>query len=656
MSRRVAAVAALAAAALTVPGAVPAVAAPAGVAPAGVAPAVGRVAPAPAGGDLTASVAEVTPERLRIVADVPRTADGKLPPLTVARDGFALPVSVAPGAPEALADGPRTVVVVVDTGLAGARLRAVRDAVLALVAALPTDVAVGLVAAGAEPAVAATPTTDRAAVRAAVDGLPASDGTALYDALRAAVAVGGPDADRRLVVVAGGRDDDTAAASAAATAVTAAADRVDLVRIGPADDGLGQLRRLATSSGGTVRVAGVSALPAALGAVAATVPARVTLTVAVPPELGGTSTTLTVTAGTGATRVSAALPVRFAAVPRPADGDPTRGALSLPSLGPVPLGLLVFAALLLASLLVVLGLSGSVSRSRLKQVDRFRLGGGGASPDDRSVPPQPEGHVARPLLALSDRLVRSGGAEERIGRDLERAGLTMRPREWMAWRTGTALGGTVLLGLLGGVLGALLGALLGWLATSLYRRLRESRRRRTFAEQLPDALQLIVGSLRSGFALSQAIDGVVRDFPAGPLTVEFGRALAEVRLGSDLDDALERAARRVDNNDLAWAVMAIRIQRDTGGNLAEVLATTVETLRERDRLRRHVRALSAEGRLSAYVLIALPFVMAGWMLLVRREYIEPLWTTPVGLVMLIGAAVLMVVGTVWMSRWVKVEV
>jgi tight adherence protein B len=201
-----------------------------------------------------------------------------------------------------------------------------------------------------------------------------------------------------------------------------------------------------------------------------------------------------------------------------------------------------------------------------------------------------------------------------------------------------------------------IGAVLGWLAAGFYRRQRQARRRRALAEQLPDALQLVVGSLKSGFSLAQALDAVSRDLPPGPLAATFGRVTAEARIGADLGDALERAAERTGNTDLAWIVMAIRIQRDTGGNLAEVLATTVDTLRERERLRRQVWALSAEGRLSAYILIALPILMGLWLFLTRRDYLAPLWTTSTGLVMLFGAAGLLVVGSIWMSRWVKVEV
>ena len=196
---------------------------------------------------------------------------------------------------------------------------------------------------------------------------------------------------------------------------------------------------------------------------------------------------------------------------------------------------------------------------------------------------------------------------------LDNAGMAMQPKQWTQVRLAALVIGAVLVGILLGLIGILLGALVAWLVTGAYPRFRERRRQAAFADQLPEALQMVVGSLRSGFSLAQSLDGVVRDSPPGPLTVELGRALSEVRLGADLADALERTATRVDNNDLSWAVTAIRIQRDTGGNLAEILETTVETIRERGRLARHVRALSAEGRLSAYVLIALPFVLAGWM-------------------------------------------
>ena len=157
-----------------------------------------------------------------------------------------------------------------------------------------------------------------------------------------------------------------------------------------------------------------------------------------------------------------------------------------------------------------------------------------------------------------------------------------------------------------------------------------SRNRAAFAEQLPDVLQLIAGSLQSGFSLPQALDAVVRE-DTQPSTGEFSRALAEVRIGADLEDALDRVADRMDSADLRWTVMAIRIQREVGGNLAEVLLDNRGTMRERAFLRRHVRALSAEGRLSAYILVVLPVLVGIWLFISSPSYMRPLYTTPAGL-------------------------
>jgi tight adherence protein B len=312
---------------------------------------------------------------------------------------------------------------------------------------------------------------------------------------------------------------------------------------------------------------------------------------------------------------------------------------------------LVFGGLLLAMLLLVTRVGGSTRKGRLRQVEQFRLGVRGTPVTGRMAVDRPVGAFARTVGPAGP-----VAADAPAGQPASGAQRTMSPRQWLLVKAGAAVLGALLFGVLAGPVGVLLGALLGWLLAAAYPRLRERRRRDAFADQLPDALQLIVGSLRSGFSLAQAIDALIQDSPPSPLTVEFGRAIGEVRLGADLDDALERVAQRVGNEDLAWAVMAVRIQRETGGNLAEVLETTVETLRERDRLRRHVQALSAEGRLSAYILIALPFALAGWLLAVRRDYLSVLWTTSAGLTMLVGAGVLMAVGIVWMMRWMKVEV
>lgn len=159
--------------------------------------------------------------------------------------------------------------------------------------------------------------------------------------------------------------------------------------------------------------------------------------------------------------------------------------------------------------------------------------------------------------------------------------------------------------------------------------------------------------MQSGFSLPQALDAVIRE-DTQPTAGEFSRALAETRIGGELETALDRVADRMDSKDLRWTVMAIRIQRSVGGNLVEVLRATGETMRERAAIRRHVRALSAEGRLSAYILIALPILIGAWLFLTRDSYMRPLYATPLGLAMMTGAVLLVAAGTVWMRNVVKV--
>jgi tight adherence protein B len=205
------------------------------------------------------------------------------------------------------------------------------------------------------------------------------------------------------------------------------------------------------------------------------------------------------------------------------------------------------------------------------------------------------------------------------------------------------------------LVGALLGALLGLVAPQAVLRFLAARRAKAFERILPDALMLVATSLKSGFGLPQALDAVARD-AAEPVAKEFSRALAETRIGTDISDALERVAERMDSEAMRMAVMAIRIQREVGGNLAETLGTTARTLRERESLYRQVRALSAEGRLSAYILIALPFCIFFYMLWINPAYISLLWTTLPGIVMSVGAMVMLVIGIFWMRSMVKIEV
>ncbi|HWO66881.1 MAG TPA: type II secretion system F family protein [Umezawaea sp.] len=283
-------------------------------------------------------------------------------------------------------------------------------------------------------------------------------------------------------------------------------------------------------------------------------------------------------------------------------------------------------------------------------IERYRSSRA-APPSDTSA----KSALFRFMLHVGDRSL-SQGRRERNAARLDLARLSLTPAEWLVIRSavaGFAAGG---LGVLTkSTTGLVIGLVLGWFASRAFLRRRVAKRRAAFADQLPDTLQLLVGALQAGFSLPQALDTVVRE-DTQPIAGEIARALARTRLGASLEEALEIVAHRMGSPDFVWLVMAIRIQRHVGGNLAELLLTTVHTMRERSSLRRQVRALSAEGKLSAYVLIGLPIMLALWMFISRREYIAPLYTTTLGLVLLGAGVTCVALGWFWMSTLIKVKV
>lgn len=342
-----------------------------------------------------------------------------------------------------------------------------------------------------------------------------------------------------------------------------------------------------------------------------------------------------------------------------ATGDARLAAVSTP----VVVGALVAVFIALAVLIyVATGALTGTDRQESEVVRRLSMYSvAGSKPQQISVTEQGtrlgDGALTRTAVGLMARVARTGQMEAALDSRLEAAGFPLRTAEWMLLHVGAAVGSALvlLIAARGSIVAALVGLLLGLIVPWMILSLAKSRRESKFLSQLPDTLQLLAGSLAAGYSLPQAMDSVVRETQA-PISVEFNRALIEARLGLLAEDALDGIAARTGSRDFSWIVMAIRIQRDIGGNLAELLSTVAETLRERERLRRQVSALSAEGRLSGWILGLLPVVFALYLMLARPEYIAPLFNTPLGLVLLgIGGAIL-AVGAFWMSRVIKVEV
>ena len=269
--------------------------------------------------------------------------------------------------------------------------------------------------------------------------------------------------------------------------------------------------------------------------------------------------------------------------------------------------------------------------------------------------------ISEQILGFSDKLTRERESTAKAVMLLERADLPLRANEWYVLRAVAVVVTTATAwfffhdSAITGLLGIIGGLLAGFFVPQLFLSFMASRRAKKFEAQLPDVLTLLASSLATGFSLSQGVDAVVRD-ASEPSAKEFARALAETRIGAPLEDTLDHLAKRMDSVNMTWTTMAIRIQRQVGGNLAETLRTTATTLREREALKRLVRGLSAEGRLSAYILMALPIGLFLYMFVGNRPYIEVLWSSPIGWGLLVAGSVSMTAGYFWMRKVVNVEV
>jgi tight adherence protein B len=243
-----------------------------------------------------------------------------------------------------------------------------------------------------------------------------------------------------------------------------------------------------------------------------------------------------------------------------------------------------------------------------------------------------------------------------ISSALEQANIPLTPGEAIIAAIGLAIISGLVVGL---VLQSFIWAIVVGAAVlafaSVYVNHVASKQRKTFDMQLPDTLNLLSTSLRAGYSIMQAIEAAAQEAPE-PTRREFGRAMAEIRLGRPMIDSLGDIAARMESKDFDWAVLAISIQREVGGNLAEVLQSTAETIQHRNRFRREVKALTAEGRFSMWIMALLPVAVFGMIMVLNPGYAEPLYTTIPGYAMVGGALFLMVVGVLWMQKIVKIEV
>ncbi len=259
--------------------------------------------------------------------------------------------------------------------------------------------------------------------------------------------------------------------------------------------------------------------------------------------------------------------------------------------------------------------------------------------------------------ARTAQILANRGWTDRLKAGLTSAGMTLKPEEFVLISAACGVGGAFGLFVIGrgSVPAAVLGFFIGLSILPLMLRVKASRRQAQFLYELPDTLSALASSLSSGASLTQALDAVARE-SSGPMQEELQRVIIENRLGTSIQDALEQTAIRMNCDDLQMVVMAIRLQSNVGGNLSTLLKTVANTLRERVKMTRHVKALSAEGRMSLWVLMALPVVVAVFSALTRPEYFRIFYTTVPGVIMLVMGILMMTAGYLWARSIVKVEV
>lgn len=312
-------------------------------------------------------------------------------------------------------------------------------------------------------------------------------------------------------------------------------------------------------------------------------------------------------------------------------------------MSPVLLGTLLLSVAALCTVYALVGITGP-------RLSVERLTGAPPAPQRSALSGATEA-----VVGGVDRVMRSRGWVPFTAAELELAGVASSPASLVVLILSTsviafAMGFVVIGNLLVGLIFMLLVPLLAKMV--LKRRTR--KRRAQFANQLHEALQMMASALRAGHSLARGLDVVSQDSEA-PMNEELARVVNENRLGRDLVDALDNVATRMESEDFHWVSQAIASQRETGGNLNEVLDQVAETIRERNHIRQQVFALSAEGRISAYILMSLPVGVGGFYALTNPVLMGAFVASGIGRVLLGLSAVMYVLGGLWMRKIVNIE-
>ncbi len=579
--------------------------------------------------------------------------------------GQALDVTAETAAAAAGPPVARSVILTIDTSgsMVGAGITGARAAAAAYLASVPADVQVGLVTFASTAQLVIPLTIDRGPIGAAVAALQATGETALYDGTALAANSFPDSGDRQILLLSDGADTVSKTSLTQVTDLLAQGDVAFNAVVFRTAEVQNTLEQLAVAAGGrVVSTEQTAELSAAFTAAATDDSNEIVLTAAIPAGFTAREGTVVVTAMAAGQRLSdSALAVGLTAPPPEAAPVPVgpRPAELAPAFLRTPVTLYLALTAMFFGLLFLVGTAVAGLRGRDSvsgQLAIYTLGSRGGR-GKQAVPEDGRNPIARSMMGVAESVVKSRDLEARLGQRLDAGGIPLKPAEWLLLHVGIAFCVPLLVLFItnANIVLTVLAVFLSVFGPWGYLKLKKRLRTRAFLAQLPDVLQLMSGSLSAGYSLPQAVDAVVRQGNE-PVATEFNKALVEARIGAPIEDALDDVGTRMGSVDFGWVVMAIRIQRDVGGNLSEILSTVAATLRERERLRRQVQVLSAEGKLSAYILGGLPVAFGFYLLLTRPEYLKPLVTDPIGFILLGGMAMLMTVGSLWMKKVVTVEV
>lgn len=543
------------------------------------------------------------------------------------------------------------------------RFEEAKAAANAFLDAAPDDLYVGIVTFAGTVSVAHPPSLDRDAAAAVIEALALTPQTRLYDGLLQAVSTVGGDGSRSILVLSDGRDTSETQLETVIGRIGVSKVKVDVVALGLDDNDTSLLSQLAEAGEGTVIATDdPAALTEVFASEAEALASQILITVTPPPAGEANEGTLAVSVNAGEQIYTDTAFVNVAAATGP------NGAKPSTKLVPVqPGGLQMDRELMIAGLVaaglgflvLLVGMVGGLGGRSATVEDRIaaytRKGSRGLAA--AKAQPEQQGVTASAVGMAEKALEGREGLVTALEKKLEAAGLSLKPAEWLLAHMAIAFLSGVL-GLLlssGSIVWTVVALFLGGLVPWIYLSFKRTRRVKAFKYSLADTLQLMSGSLSAGLSLAQSVDTVVRE-GQDPISGEFRRAIVEARLGVDIEDALEGVADRMQSVDFHWVVMAIRIQREVGGNLSELLNNVAATIREREYLERQVLALSAEGRLSVWILGGLPPGFVLYLMVANPTYLKPLISTMIGYIMLGTMAVLLTVGIFWMKKLVKVDV